>query len=115
MNCKRLRHSIANCVSCLPSPNEAVLGEQKAQEIARMKRLWSSVGDICRWACAKTGTQCGPRSAGMMEGTGRRRAPLPQPLSSPVPRGREAVALAAGEGRGPAVGGERWGEGPEGY
>ena len=86
MNCKRLQQSIANCVSCVHALNEKVLREQKAKEIAQIKRLNSSVGDICRWVYAKIGTQSGPRSAGVIEGMGCRRDPLPQLLSSPVPR-----------------------------
>lgn len=90
MNCKSLQQSIATCVSCVHSLNTQVLGEQKAKGIARIKRLNFSLGDICRWAYAKTGTQPGPRSAGVMEGTGCRRDPLPQPLWPPVPGGEGA-------------------------
>lgn len=61
--------------------------KKKAEEIAHIKRLNSSVGDICRWAYAKIRTQSGPRSAGVMERMGCRRDPLCRPLSSPVPRG----------------------------
>jgi len=42
-----------------------------------MKRLSSSVGDICGWAYAKTGTPSGPRPTGVMEGTGAGVVPFP--------------------------------------
>jgi len=110
ISCKRLQHSIAGCVRCVHARNEKVLGEQKGKRHEKAELFCGGhlrVGLRQDWDTVRTKAN---RSDG---GDGRRCGPLPQPLSSLVPRGeggRRRCSLLLGraedycwEGRGRGV------------
>lgn len=84
------------------SLNEKGLEEQKGKEIAQMKRLYSPLGDICRWVYAKIWTESRARSAEVMEGMGCGSESFPQTLLSSVSRGKRTGGdvICCGRGQG---------------